>query len=179
MRTTTDVAAVAVKSFEQQLNDLFLGARDSLPRGLNGRAATPPPKHIASTRKMMGQGLCRPFKHIIEVGDEMIDADVPYTEVNAALARIMARNQARALDRHIIRDRPIPVLLLKTQKEMGELSLASLRLAHSPESVEAIEAVLREAADLPPVVEALERSCHLEIVRSSTRSSGRRMEVSR
>lgn len=173
MRTTTDVAAVAVKSFEEQLNDLFLGARDSLPRGLNGRAETPPPKHIATTRKMMVQGLCRPFKHIVDVGDEMIDAGVPYSEVNAALARIMARNEARALDRHLGRERPVPVLLLKAQKEMGELSLASLRLANSPESVEAIEAVLREADDLPPVLEALERSCHLEIVRTSTRPARR------
>lgn len=169
MRTTTEPTAVAVQSFEQQLTDLFLKARDSLPRGANGRTEKAPPKHIASTRKMMVQGFCRPFKHLVEVGDEMIDAGVPYTEVNAALERMMRRNEARALDRHQSRERPLQAIAPRVQKEMGELTQAVLRQAYSPDSPDALESVLREAADIPPVLTELTRTVGLSLVRAASR----------
>lgn len=171
MRTTTEQSA-DYRGIEQQLNDLLLDGRKALPNGPNGHPKAPPPR-VAATRKNIRQGLSCPFRHLVEIMDADIDDNVPLSEVNASLYRLIARNEARALDRHLVRERPVPVLLLKAQKEMGELSLASLRLANSPESVEAIEAVLREADDLPPVLEALERSCHLEIVRTSTRPARR------
>lgn len=180
MGTTVQGRTVQGCGIESQLNTLLLDGRKSLPRSENRRDPIPPPPKVAQVRKLIVQGLCCPWRHLAAVSTADVDDGVPLSEVLAPYHRMIAYLEARAADRHLTqRDKPIPVLLLKTQKEMGELSLASLRLAHSPESVEAIEAVLREAADLPPVVEALERSCHLEIVRSSTRSSGRRMEVSR
>lgn len=181
MGTTTEPSAVVVRSFEQQLNDLLLGARNALPHGRNGRAYKAPPKAIASTRKMITQGLCRPFKHIVEVCDESIDADAPVSEVNAALYKIIARNEARAADRHLSQSsKPLPVLTSRVQQEMGELSLAMLRQANSPESIEAAEAVLREAADIPPVLEPMTRAVGLRVIRATTRSVRRpTMELAR
>lgn len=172
MKTTTEVSAVG-RGIERQLNDLLLDARSSLPNGANGRPIAPPPK-VASTRKMIRQGLCCPFRHLIEVNDADIENDVPVSEVNAPYYRLIARNEARAADRFMAkRDKPVPVLMQRTQKEAGELVGAMLRFASSPESTEAAEAVIREAADLPPVVSELQRACHLEVVRSTTRPARR------
>lgn len=168
METTTERATVGA-DIETKLNDLLLdGRKNSLPNGPNGHPKAPPPK-VASTRKMIRQGLCCPFRHLLEVNDADIDDNVPLSEVNAPYYRIIARNEARAAERHLARGVPVPVLMPRAQKEMGDLSLAMLRLANSPESVEAAEAVIREAADVSPVVDDLARTVGLHVVRASTR----------
>lgn len=181
METTTDRSAVG-RGDEAQLIDLLLNGRTALSNGPNGRPKAPPQK-VASTRKMIRQGLCCPFRHLLEVNDADIDDDVPLSEVNAPYYRIIARNEARAADRHLSRSlRPVPVLTPRVQQEMGELTLALLRQASSPESVEAMEAVLREAADIPPVLHDLTRAVGLHVVRATTRpvhGARRSLEISR
>lgn len=167
MESTTERAAV--RGIEHQLNDLLLGGRNSLPRGLNGRSEVAPPPRVAQTRKHIRQGLSCPFRHLLDVSSADVADGVPLSEVLAPYHRMIAYLEHLAADQHIARERPVPVLLLKAQKEIGEYELAALRLANSPESVAAAEAVIREAADIPPVVSDLSRACHLEVVRCSTR----------
>ena len=171
MGTTVQGRTVARGGLEGRLNELLLGGRASLPHVANHRPIAPPPK-VASTRKMIGQGLCCPFRHLLDVSTADVDDGVPLSEVLAPYHRMIAYLEARAADRMLTpRERPVPVLMQRTMKETGELSLAMLRLANSPESTEAFEAVLREASDVTPIVSDLTRACHREVV--STRPARR------
>lgn len=168
MGTTVQGRTVQGCGIEAQLNTLLLGGRASLPHTANYRPIAPPPR-VAQVRKLIVQGLCCPFRHLTAISTTDLDDGVPLSEVLAPYHRMIAYLESRAADRHVaLRERPVPVLMQRTQKEAGELSLAMLRLANSPESAEAAEAVIREAADLPPVVSELQRACHLEVVRAST-----------
>lgn len=172
MGTTVQGRTVS-RGIEGQLNELLLGGRQSLPATANYRPIAPP-ERVARTRKMIVQGLCCPWRHLVEVSTADVEDGVPLSEVLAPYLRMIAYLEARAADRHVaLRERPVPVLMQRAQKEAGDLVGAMLRFASSPESTEAAEAVIREAADLPPVVSELQRACHLEVVRSTTRPARR------
>jgi hypothetical protein len=180
MTSTTDRAAVTATHIEQQLTDLLLSGRDSLPHGANGHPKAPPAA-VASTRKLLRQGLRVPFRHLVQVSTADLSDGVPLSEVLAPYHRMIAYLESRAAEQYLARrEKPVAVLMQRTQKEAGDLSLAMLRLAHSPASVDAMDAVIREAADLPPVVNELRAACHLSVVRTSTAPTRRpTMELSR
>lgn len=174
MKNTTDRAAVRVSGIEAQLNDLLLDGRKSLPHGANGRASLAPPEKVAQTRKNVRQGLCCPFRHLLDISTADVTDGVPLSEVLAPYHRMIAYLESRAAEQRLAhRDRPVAVLTPRVQKEMGDLSLAMLRQANSPASVEAMEAVIREANDLPPVLDEMTRTFGLHVVRASTRPTRR------
>lgn len=179
MGSTVQGRTVQGCDIEAQLNHLLLIGRQSLPASENRRDPIAPPPKVAQVRKLIVQGLCCPWRHLAAVSTTDLDDGVPLSEVLAPYERMIAYLRTRAAEQYIARDKPAPALMQRTHKEAAELVGAMLRYASSPDSSEAAEAVIREAADLPPVVSELQRACHLEVVRSSTRSNGRRMEVSR
>lgn len=154
------------RGIETQLNDLLLGGRASLPRAANHRPIAPVPK-VAQTRKLIVQGLCCPFRHLLDLSTADLDDGVPLSEVLAPYRRMIAYLETRAADRHLVRhDKAVPVLLLHAAREINEYELAALRLANSPESVAAYDAVIKEAADVGPILGEVERGCHLQLARS-------------
>ena len=172
MRTTTAGPAAYRGGIDQTLHDLLLDGRKSLPHGLNGHPKAPP-ERVASLRKNIRQGLSCPFRQLVEVSTTDITDGVPLSEVLAPYHRMIAFLESYAAERYVAKERPVAVLTPRVQKEMGELSLAMLRQANSPESVEAMEAVIREANDLPPVVAELTRTVGLHVVRASQRPARR------
>lgn len=145
VKTTTDRATVA-QMIVQELNDLMLNSRDALPKERNGRPRAPSNPRAAQIRKDIGQERANPFGMLVTVGECDLRDGVAFSEVVGPLRRLIAHYEAVAVEAHMHRhERPLITLMCTELKAQTRLDLAQLRAAESPESVEALAEVIREA----------------------------------
>lgn len=163
-RTTQDHAVAGLDGIAQDLTNLVVNARASLPHERNGRPFAPSDQYAANVRREMRQGRSAEFKRLLAVAQCDLRDGVPFSEVCAPYRRLIAQLEVVAVAGALKKpDRPTPTLMRKATKEFSEFAVASLTLVERPDSREAAEAVLREVQDVTEVLDGIETACERQL----------------
>lgn len=142
MGTTNGAVGVGLDAIVTTLVTRTLEARDGLPRVGRGHKA-PSSEAAAQVLKEMGQGRSREWARLMTVArcnmHDGVDVEVVVAPFLLAVAALRQDAKPRT-------DRPLAVVQRLETKAQAALDLAQLRLAESPESIAAHEAVLAEHA---------------------------------
>jgi hypothetical protein len=114
-----------------------------LPKAANGHTIAPSDPGVAQILKDMGQGGSKEYARLYRVALCNLKDGVPLDQVEKPILLLLAAIRAEASTRT---DRPISPLMRDETRCQAKLDLAQLKLAESPESIEAHEAVLAEHA---------------------------------
>lgn len=154
---TRGVAGVGIGDMAQAIGAAMtariLEQRKSLPKASNGATISPTCPRARSVQSEMQGGRSRHCEGVMVALLANQDDGVPAEDVVAPLLFAIEAIYARAAAPRVTR--PIPALNAHETRVDFRLDLAQLRLAESPECVEALREVERAAAQYAPVLEEL------------------------
>jgi hypothetical protein len=180
MDSTQEIAGVGTGSPREraeiisgELVKLTVKSRHMLPKAANGQHIAPSDPAAANILRDMNSGDSREWFRLYTVGACNIADGVPVNVVTAAARQYIAEMEALAAARERSGTflRPLgPVFSIET-KAQSRLDLAQLKLAESPDSVEALEMVLAEADRYVAPFETMRTACRrmLAVTRGTTR----------
>lgn len=154
---TRDVAGVGIGDTAQAIGAAMtrriLEQRRELPKALNGATISPACARARSVQSEMQGGRSRHCEGVMVTLFANQDDGVPVEVVVGPLLFAIEAIYARAAQPRVTR--PFSVLNAQETKLDARLDLAQLRLAESPECVEALREVERAAAHYTPVLNEL------------------------
>lgn len=174
MGTTSRSLGVEPHAVASDLNDLLRAQRRSLPLSANNTPIPPSDPQAAEILKQIGQGRSKEFERLLTVMLCNLHDGVPFSLVTAPLRRMLTHLEvesklieaSRKRERGPVAVKPLAGLMRRETREQSRLDLAQLKLAESPESVEALREVVDAANQYRPELDALTSTCEEKLALS-------------